>query len=315
MRTLRSLPRLRVAIGSKPAVEYGGVTYTHFSTAQAKTTYVLGEFPWQVRRGESFAAKDYIAPPRILSSEATVSETTWSAGQYVSGDEIWREFKLPGSAPKPSGIYLNQPNPLIEKSKAQWRLFGTFFLIAIALLMGGYVMARNEEVFSDTYRFTSGARAEASFVTPVFELKGGPSNVEIYTGTDLANNWAYFGYALINEDTGQAYDFGREVSYYSGRDSDGSWTEGSTSDNVTLSSIPQGHYYLRVEPEPAPGLQTMDYRIRVRHDVPHSGVFWLVAFLLLIPPALTTIRRISFESQRWRESDYAPASSGDGDDD
>ena len=47
--------------------------------------------------------------------------------------------------------------------------------------------------------------------------------------TDLNNDWAYLSLALINEDTGVAYDFGKEISYYYGRDSDGSWSEGGRS--------------------------------------------------------------------------------------
>lgn len=314
VRTLRALPKPGRTVPVRPHVQYDGIDYRDFSAAQAKTTYVLGEFPWQARRGESVLAKDYIAPPKILSSEMTPSETTWSIGEYVSGEEIWRAFKLPGSAPKPVGIYLNQPSPLIEKSRNIWRLCGTFLLIALAMLLAGHVLARNEEAYSGRFRFAAGAQTDTSFVTPVFDLKGGTSNVEIRTSSDLANNWAYLNYALINEETGQAYDFGRELSYYYGSDSDGNWSEGSSSDTVTVPAIPGGRYYLRVEPETPPGLQKMDYSIRVRRDVPSSGYFWIVSFLLLIPPALVTFRRFSFESQRWRESDYAPASSS-GDDD
>src|SRR6266700_1178674 len=69
--TLRALPQPNFALSVKPHVKYAGDTFTHFSTAQAKTTYVLGEFPWQVHRGESVVAKDFVAPPKILSSEAT----------------------------------------------------------------------------------------------------------------------------------------------------------------------------------------------------------------------------------------------------
>jgi len=317
VQTLRALPQTKLAIGVKPHVQYGGITYTHFSTAQAKTTYVLGEFPWQVRRGESVVAEDFIAPPRILSSESTPAETVWSAGVYVSGDEVWQAFKLKGFPPKPIGVYLNQPSPLIVKSKELWRLCWTFLLIAFAILLASYVFARNEQVFRDHYRFTAGNQPEASFVTPVFELKGRTTNVEISTRTDLSNNWAYFNYALINDETGQAYDFGREVSYYSGRDSDGNWSEGSAGDTATIPAIPSGRYYLRVEPEMAPNSRSMDYDITVRRDAPRSSWFWLIAFLLLIPPGLATFGRLSFESQRWRESDYAPvsSSSSSGDDD
>ena len=311
VRTLRALPQPGFAIGAKPHMQFAGTTYTHFSTAQAVTSYVLGEFPWQIRRGETAVAKDYIAPPKILSSESTTSETVWSIGEYVSGAEIWQAFKLPGAPPKPAGVYLNQPGWSVEL----WGLYGKFLLIAFALLLAGYLFSRNEEVFHQTYSFAAGTQPEASFVTPVFELKGRNTNVEISTKTDLANNWTYFNYALINGDTGQAYDFGREVSYYSGRDSDGSWTEGSAGDTATLPNVPAGHYYLRVEPEMAANSRSVDYEITVHRDVPRSSWFWLIAILLALPPLWMTFRKLSFESQRWRESDYAPAGSSSGGDD
>ena len=306
VRTLRALPQTVGMAGSKKQVRLAGVGYTHFSTAQARTSYVLGEFPWQVKRGESFAVKDYIAPPRILSSESNVSETTWSAGEYVDGREIWRAFKIPGSAPRPAGIFLNQPSPYATGTVSIWSLCVLFLILAVLVELAGFAMARNREVFSSRYHFPT--RGEASFVTPVFELDGRQANIEVDTHANLSNNWAYFNYALINEETGQAYDFGREVSYYSGSDSDGRWTEGSDDDSVTLSSIPGGRYYLRVEPEVAPGLQSMDYSIRLRRDVLGFGYFWVICLLMLLPPIFTTYRRIAFETQRWAESDYAPVS-------
>jgi hypothetical protein len=65
----------------------------------------------------------------------------------------------------------------------------------------------------------------------------------------------------------------------------------------------------------APSSRSVDYEIRVRRDVPRASWFWFVAIMLLIPPAWTTFRRFSFESQRWRESDYAPVGSSSGGDD
>ena len=60
------------------------------------------------------------------------------------------------------------------------------------------------------------------------------------TNADVNNEWIDLNYALIDEDTGRAYDFGREISFYQGVDSDGRWTEGSNSDRVVLPSIPAG---------------------------------------------------------------------------
>jgi hypothetical protein len=182
---------------------------------------------------------------------------------------------------------------------------------------------RQEDVFRQSYSYSLNHPGGASFVTPVFDLKGRTSNVELAIRTDLSNNWAYFNFALINEQTGQAYDFGREVSYYFGRDSDGSWTEGSAGDRVLIPSVPAGRYYLRVEPEMDPGtiarnrLSAMSYELRLRRDVPAYSYFWIAALLLLVPPAASTLRSAGFEKARWAESDYAPAESdsdSDGDD-
>jgi hypothetical protein len=130
----------------------------------------------------------------------------------------------------------------------------------------------------------------------------------------LRNNWVYFGFSLINEDTDTAYDFGREVSYYSGSDSDGAWSEGNARDSVLLPAVPPGRYYLRVEPETESGAP-VTFDIRVRHDVPTYIWFWIAMGLLLIPPLIRTIQRAHFESARWAESDHAPVSSSSSDDD
>ena len=59
----------------------------------------------------------------------------------------------------------------------------------------------------------------------------------------------YVGYALINDETGQTFEFAREVSYYYGVEDGESWTEGAPTDTVALPSVPPGRYFLRVEPE------------------------------------------------------------------
>ncbi|MGB7863789.1 MAG: hypothetical protein WCF74_10410, partial [Candidatus Sulfotelmatobacter sp.] len=120
---------------------------------------------------------------------------------------------------------------------------------------------------------------------------------------------------LINQDTGQAYDFGREVSYYHGYDSDGFWSEGKQDDSVAIPSVPPGNYYLRVEPESDSGRGTIWYSITATRDVPQMSFFGLAFLALLVPAALITWRSLNFEHLRWAESDYAPAASSDDDDD
>jgi len=306
---LRTLPEVDSS-GARPVAKVLGETFRHFQSAEARTTYVLGEFPWQVRVGETAACNDFVKPPRMLSQETTGAETTWSLGEYITGHQVWQAFQLPGSPPAPIGVYENQPSPFGGSLKEIWLAFGFFLLCLIGVALFFSIFARNEEVFSGSYSFAPKAGQEASFVTDYFELKGRTSNVVLSTHTDLANNWAYFNYALINADTGQAFDFGREVSYYSGSDSDGAWTEGSQDDKAVIPAVPSGRYYLRVEPEMdahAPGVW---YSISVRRDVPSMSYFLIAALLLLVPPVFLTFRSMGFEQARWRDSDHAPAGGG-----
>jgi len=306
---IRTLPLVPEQVPSvRPRLRVKGEIFRHFQHCEATTIFVLGEFPWRAHKGETATVDDFIAPPRMISGERMDGEVVWSLGEYWTGDQIWKAFQLQGRAPAAVGVYENQPSPHHLRAGTMWRTF-VWMLVALAALMFYFTAsARREEVYSQHYTFSTGTGGEPSFVTPVFELKGRPSNVELAIHTDLDNNWAYFDLALINQDTGRAWDFGREVSYYHGVEDGESWTEGSASDSVSIPAVPSGHYYLRIEPEmDTKQPSSMSYDVTLHRDVP-TYLFFLFAFvLLLIPPIVSTMRIGAFETARWRESDYAPS--------
>ena len=301
VRTLRGVPTQTTARG-RMAARYLGTTFKLFQTASATTDYVVGQFPWRVRAFDVATVSDYIAPPMMLSAEKTEDETTWSVGEYTPGKAIWKAFGLDGRPPRPVGVFANQPSPHAGRPAWYWGIFvvlAMLLLVVAALRIGG---ADRERLFAGSYTYRP-ASIDSSFVTSEFEV-GRDSNVEIDIETDLSNNWLYFNLALINAETGTALDFGREVSYYSGTDSDGRWTEGSRQDDATLPTVEAGRYYLRVEPEGSPGSPPVTYTLTVRRDVP-SPVFYIVALvLMLVPPILASLRAASFEGRRWQESDF-----------
>ncbi|MGC1484741.1 MAG: DUF4178 domain-containing protein [Candidatus Acidiferrum sp.] len=289
------------------SVNYLGEIYKHFQTSDANTNYVLGEFPWQVRVGERATVTDYIKPPRVLSSEKIANEVTWSLGEYMYGADIWKAFNLPGHAPEAIGVYENQPSPVSQNVKGIWSAFLAFAILLLVLLAGFDLASSKTAVFDSSYRLNPGEpKGEASFVTDVFNLDGRTANVQITTSANVDNSWIYLNYALINQDSGQAWDFGREVSYYHGYDSDGSWTEGSSKDTVVIPSVPSGHYYLRIEPEVDPRHPPLVYTVQVRRDVTVPGLFGVAFLALLIPAIAITWRSINFERMRWAESDHPP---------
>ncbi len=304
VKTIPAIPE-RIQVGKKPGAKLMGRTYVLFDTELATTTYVLGEFPWRVHVGEKNGVKDFIAVPRILSCEITEHETVWSLGEYMTGAEVWQAFHLPGQAPRATGIFANQPAPFAGQASSMWRVCLNLLSAVILLAIFFYMTAGQESVFERQYSFTPRTGGEASFVTDEFEVTGHPSNVEVSIRTDLQNNWAYFNLALINEATGRGYDFGREVSYYSGRDSDGSWTEGGRNDSAIVPSVAPGRYYLRVEPEMDKNASSMLYTLEVKRSVPSMGLFLIAGSLLLIPPIFFTWRAAAFEGKRWAQSNFS----------
>jgi hypothetical protein len=315
---LEPMPQ-RISQTTRPFAMYEGRTYKHFSGAMAATSFVLGEFPWRVKVGEKVLADDYVAPPLLLSSETTNDEVTWSQGEYIPGAEIWAAFKLEGSPPRTEGTYLNQPSPYTGKVWGIWKMFLLMELLLFVLMVAFAMVSQRDVVLEETRQFSALDKGEPSYVTTPFELKGRAAPVELAVTTDLSNNSANFGFALINQDTGQAYEFNKEISYYFGSDSDGSWSEGKSSGTVTIPSVPPGNYYLRVEPEMDPSgsaAKAMSYHLTLTHDAPSFVWFLFAAALLLIPPVWYTIKAKAFETRRWADSDYAPgASSSSSDDD
>jgi hypothetical protein len=267
------------------------------------TRVVLGEFPWEVRVGDEVWNDDYVAAPLMLSRETTKDEITWSLGTYTSKETIRDAFKL-DSVPLTHGVFANQPNP-----SAKGRGIGKVFLAFMAALFLMFVLrqitASRQQAFQGRFTFNPRTGDTSAFVTPVFDVRGHSSNVEIRIETDLDNDNAFFHLALIPENGGKAYEAGREVSYYWGVDSDGKWTEGTKRDRAFIPSVAPGRYYLRIEPEHE-GLKPVNYSVSLHRDVPRAWPFLAALLVLAVPPVFTLGSHHSFESRRWAESDYAP---------
>ena len=292
--------RVKPSMLGNGALNFKGDTFQHFQSATAKVDYVLGEFYWRVEAGESCVVSDFVAPPRIFSVEKADADLNYSVGEYIEPENVSAAFALTTPLPGRIGVGAAQPSPYIEREAKIWTLALAFLVLAIAIQIGFVALAQNKLVYQTNLAYNA-ADAEKSRVTDVFELRGHASNVLVASRANVSNNYLYLSMALVNEDTGTAYDFGRELSYYFGTDSDGAWSEGSQSDKVFLPAVPAGHYYLRVEPE---GPASASYSIMVYRDVPRWWMFLIAVGLILIPPIFVSLKRRNFEFQRWSESDH-----------
>lgn len=82
--------------GAKSAT-YLSATYPLLSSYEAETSYVAGEFYWQVTRGQKTFNRDFASGKSLLSQETSGSEVIWSSGSKLGGEVVAQAFKLDNS--------------------------------------------------------------------------------------------------------------------------------------------------------------------------------------------------------------------------
>lgn len=293
------------------AVNYNGVKYKIFQDAPAVVEYVKGEFYWRVEQGETVRAIDYVAAPVMLSQEITGSEMNWSAGVYMTNAEVEKAFGIT-DLPKPWSVGPNQP--FTGQFYYTWGLLPLALLFVIGILMIPMAGLTNT-VMSETVTLAPSAPgvAPVAFSKP-FELKGN-RNVRITASAAFNNAGADLDIDLINEQNNEVESVNIPISYFQGVEDGESWTEGSPSDDATMSSLPAGKYTLRVEGSLENITQPLPVTLKVEQNV-NRGVNFCCAFIvLLIVPVLGLFRKWTFEASRWKDSMFNTTSSSDNSDD
>ncbi|AOG22603.1 DUF4178 domain-containing protein [Acidovorax sp. RAC01] len=108
---------------------YMGTKYELKYSYTAETTYVLGEFYWQVHRGQKTSNRDFASSKGVLSLEQSPTELTWSAGDKIASDAVAKAFNLQD---KKDVLQRDDAGPFVA---AKGMGCGTIILIAVILLI------------------------------------------------------------------------------------------------------------------------------------------------------------------------------------
>jgi hypothetical protein len=282
-------------------VDYNGTKFKIFQNAEATVEYVKGEFYWRVEQGEKVRAVDYIAAPLMLSQEISENEIIWSAGTYMTNDEIEKIFGISG-LPRPWGVGPNQP--FTGRFYYTWGALPLLLLFIAAVLMlplsGITKTVLSEQIVLPP--LANATTAQAQFSQP-FDIKGN-SNVRITASAPVDNSWADLDVDLINDQSQEVESVNVPVEYYSGVDEGEAWSEGGRSTDATLSSLPAGRYTLKVEGTWQNWQAQIPVQVKVEQNVNRGVNFCCALIVLLIVPVLGLFRKFTFESGRWKESMY-----------
>jgi hypothetical protein len=240
-----------------------------------------------------------------------VREVSTTRGTYYTPDEIVKAFGLKTALAAPVGVAPHQPSPYEGLTRAIWKRFGLFTLIALGLqlMFALFTTKVHEEIFSvDPGR-------ESAVTSKPFKIDGSGA-LNLVTYTDLDNTWAGIGFELVDPKSGKVWKQASEMGFYSGIDEDGDrWSEGSARDYVVFTGVPAGEYLLSIEAElPKDAKRALHGRVVVERGHA-SWLNWiLIQIVLLLMPLFAWWRSNAFETERWMNSDH-PRGGGDDDDD
>lgn len=284
-----------------------GESYDHFfANGQAQVDYVVGEFYWRVKVGETVSTDDYVRPGRMLSREANEEEVSWTRSDWLPPSEI--EAAFPVRAPRhPSPPLPHQPSPYrgVVRTGLGIGMAAIVFLIFAAIFFGG-----GKTHFERDVRVVMGV--------PFFEALGpitldrSRQIVQVHArAPGLEQGWIDLEYTLVNRATQATYEAYKTAERYSGRDSDGDWTEGSRSATAKFASIPAGTYDLLVNYSAqrwSGGGYYPDRPLTMTIRVSSGGVFVsnviLAILFILLPIFYFLMRHLAFEHARQAESDF-----------
>ncbi|MBM7118858.1 DUF4178 domain-containing protein [Archangium primigenium] len=303
---LKPLDAGEVSARSGVAAHLGGERFVAFQRVTAVTELVLGEFYWAVRAGETATAEEFVAPPLSVNEEETETEVSYTRGEYLSPEVVREAFGLKEPLPTPHGIAPSQPNP--HRSATAWRWVGLWAAFLLFIYIGVNSRAANEVVLHQTVALAPDAHsgtATAVWFSEPFEIHQ-RGNLRVSLGANVNNSWLGVEGELLNQDTQEVIGFYEEVSLYTGRDSDGAWSEGGLETTDYLSSVEAGRYVLRTQASFSK--QLPNYRLRLVSDSPRFLWLFCSLMLLLIVPAWNLLRSSLFESSRWSESNLKQGS-------
>lgn len=146
---------------TRKAARYEGRNFKIFQRARATVRHVLGEFYWKVTVGEQVNCADYIAPPDILSAEASTAaaddeappgqpaakEINWSLGTYVPHATIEKAFGVE-NLPRGFGVAPNQPSPVDRRVYLSWLGFAVLLILLDVLFSASLAEGADQGLFA-----------------------------------------------------------------------------------------------------------------------------------------------------------------------
>ena len=295
---------------NRPSVTLDGVGYSYFSSGTSEITFIEGEFNWVPKLGDRAWSVSLLSDTEIFSRVGTQpqmleilereKETEYELSTLPDRKALLESFGIdPARLSRAYSIHALTP-------------FGrsaTGAFARNAAFVSALVCAALAVVFLDGSRTIARTTAPANQpVELAFTVTQPQHLVEVELSANVHNSWAWIEAEVLDEDDESVFEFERGVEYYTGRDSEGSWSEGSQTSTVRL-RLPAGEHFVSAQLVEAQvdwtgGRVANQVAVTVREGVRATFWLWAGAVGFLLTGAAFLGQRFLHNKARMRQSDW-----------
>lgn len=233
---------------SPPSVTTEDGRYVYYETTTSAVTYVEGEFTWPPSLGEKTTTISAMSDTAMLGFSTTGSERETYRSFYVSKQQAEAAFGVSLNL-NPHRVHPLQP--FIEGPNYRFLLVVSFVFTILCLVMAVSFSQRSGERAIERQALKRGD-FPAEITIP---LEADSQLTRVSFSGNVKNSWIYLDIELLDPEGEPVFEAGRTIEYYTGRDSEGSWSEGSKFASLTFRPDRTGDYTLVLD-VPEQGLWT-----------------------------------------------------------
>lgn len=286
----------------KMGVTVGKETFKIYESGELTLRWVDGALPWTAAVGERTRYTHLINPPDYIDQEITGTELELFRGRYVDHEEMVKAVPEGVKVPSPHGVYSCQPYVPAGWLRGMWRA-GLVFLVLNVLLFSYSVIADKGNVVLRE-QITAG-QYKGEYLSRPFTVPRDRCILRLTGTAPLQNSWLAMDFAVVNANEEVISEFYGEASYYSGVDSEGSWTEGSRHFKSYFKVPKAGTYRLLVHARGGTGVsggpRNEAVNLTLAANTTISWYFVMPILLSLLVTCLEPTRKWLFDQRRWAQ--------------
>ncbi len=286
-----------------PLIMAEGTIYKYYETAASEVTFAEGEFTWAVGVGDKTTTITLMSNDAMLSLSETGSEREVDRTVYLPQAETCAAFGIAALNP----YHMHPLKPVQSNPNAGFVQTLGLGCAAVCLILSLMFASMTGTTALPVQRIAPSALpTELSF--DIDDIHG---LTTLYLRADVDNSWAWVEATVSDPQGAPVFTAGREVNFYNGTDSDGYWTEGDPSTQISFHPEMPGEYTLELDvPEggldadmSGPRLSILTVRIQTGGAAP----LWtlLAAVLFAGIGSYHLARKYLHENARWAGSDWS----------